>query len=95
MIALDYKTGRAPPENESTVPEAYRVQMESYRAALTAVFPDREITCGLLFVDVPRLIWATGGRLNANARAIPSHTERSGPLSLTQPACGRRLRVAR
>ena len=57
VIALDYKTGRAPPENESTVPEAYRVQMESYRAALAAVFPDRRITCGLLFVDVPRLIW--------------------------------------
>ena len=57
VIALDYKTGRAPPENESAVPEAYRVQMESYRAALAAVFPDRRITCGLLFVDVPRLIW--------------------------------------
>ena len=33
------------------------VQMESYRAALAAVFPDRTITCGLLFVDAPRLIW--------------------------------------
>ena len=57
VIALDYKTGRAPPEDESAVPEAYRAQMESYRAALAAVFPDREITCGLLFVDAPRLIW--------------------------------------
>ena len=57
VIALDYKTGRAPPQDESDVPEAYRAQMESYRAALTAVFPDRQITCGLLFVDAPRLIW--------------------------------------
>ena len=57
VIALDYKTGRAPPEGESEVPEAYRVQMESYRTALAAVFPDRRIVCGLLFVDVPRLIW--------------------------------------
>ena len=57
VIALDYKTGRAPPEGDDAVPEAYRVQMESYRAALAAVFPDRRITCGLLFVDVPRLIW--------------------------------------
>ena len=59
VIALDYKTGRAPPEGESAVPEAYRAQMESYRTALAAVFPDRKITCGLLFVDAPRLIWLT------------------------------------
>ncbi len=57
VIALDYKTGRAPPEDGSAVPEAYRAQMESYRAALAAVFPDSRITCGLLFVDAPRLIW--------------------------------------
>ena len=56
VIALDYKTGRVPAEGEA-VPEAYMVQMESYRAALAAVFPDRTITCGLLFVDAPRLIW--------------------------------------
>ncbi len=60
VIALDYKTGRAPAEGEP-VPEAYRVQMESYRAAVSAVFPDRRITCGLLFVDAPRLIWLPAG----------------------------------
>ena len=59
VIALDYKTGRAPPDHESEVPETYRVQMESYRAALAAVFPDRRIVCGLLYVDAPRLIWLT------------------------------------
>ena len=56
VIALDYKTGRAPAEGEA-VPEAYMAQMESYRAALAAVFPDRTITCGLLFVDAPCLTW--------------------------------------
>ncbi len=60
VIALDYKTGRAPAEGEA-VPEAYMAQMESYRAALAAVFPDRTITCGLLFVDAPRLIWLPAG----------------------------------
>ena len=60
VIALDYKTGRAPAEGEA-VPEAYRAQMESYRAALAAVFPDRTITCGLLFVDAPCLIWLPAG----------------------------------
>ena len=60
VIAVDYKTGRAPAEGEA-VPEAYRAQMKSYRAALAAVFPDRTITCGLLFVDAPRLIWLPAG----------------------------------
>ena len=56
VIALDYKTGRVPAEGEA-VPEAYVAQMDSYRTALSAVFPDRAIACGLLFVDAPRLIW--------------------------------------
>ena len=60
VIALDCKTGRAPAEGE-VVPEAYRIQMESYRMALASVFPDRNITCGLLFVDAPRLIWLPAG----------------------------------
>ena len=60
VIALDYKTGRAPAEDEA-VPEVYVAQMESYRAALAAVFPDRTITCGLFFVDAPRLIWLPAG----------------------------------
>ena len=60
VIALDYKSGRAPAGGD-TVPEAYRVQMESYRTALAAVFPDRRITCGLLFIDAPRLIWLPAG----------------------------------
>ena len=60
VIALDYKTGHAPSEGEA-VPEAYVAQMESYRMALSAVFPDRSITCGLLFVDAPRLIWLPAG----------------------------------
>ena len=61
VIALDFKSGRAPPEGDDTVPEAYRAQMESYGAALAAVFPERAIACGLLFIDVPRLIWLPAG----------------------------------
>ena len=50
----------ARPRKASPCPKPIRVQMESYRAALAAVFPDRRIVCGLLFVDAPRLIWLTG-----------------------------------
>ena len=57
VIALDYKSGRAAPETADAVPRAWREQMAGYRAALAAVFPARRITCGLLFVDDPRLIW--------------------------------------
>ena len=57
VIALDFKSGRAAPATADEVPRAWRAQMAGYRAALAAVFPTRKITCGLLFVDDPHLIW--------------------------------------
>jgi ATP-dependent helicase/nuclease subunit A len=44
---LDYKSGRP----EKGLLEAYRTQMEHYRAAVTALFPGRPVRCGLVFGD--------------------------------------------
>ena len=61
VIALDYKTGRAPPDDDA-VPEAYRAQMESYRAALAAVFPGpHDHLRPALRRRTPRLIWLPAG----------------------------------
>jgi ATP-dependent helicase/nuclease subunit A len=67
VIAVDYKTGRVPPESAESVPKAYIDQMAGYRAALAAVFPDRKITCGLLFTDGPALIWLPDELLTTSA----------------------------
>ncbi len=57
VVALDYKSGWAPPPSSNDVPAEYRQQMSAYRQALAAIFPGRTISCGLLFTDAPRLIW--------------------------------------
>ncbi len=57
VIALDFKTGRVPPADETSVPTPYLDQMAHYREALAAAFPGRTVRCGLLFTDGPKLIW--------------------------------------
>ena len=42
---LDYKSGRP----DTGMLEAYRAQMEGYRAAIMALFPGRPVRCGLVF----------------------------------------------
>lgn len=42
---LDYKSGQP----EAALLDAYRAQMEAYRAAVGALFPGRPVRCGLVF----------------------------------------------
>ncbi len=44
---LDYKSGR----RDAALVEAYRTQMESYRAAVMALYPGKTARCGLVFSD--------------------------------------------
>lgn len=54
--AIDFKTGRHVPQDESAVPLAYLRQMAHYRAALQTIFPEHRIEVSLLFTFAPRLI---------------------------------------
>lgn len=56
VILLDYKTNRPPPIRPEEVPPPYLRQMAAYRAALARIYPDRPITCGILWTDGPRLM---------------------------------------
>ena len=44
---LDYKSGR----RDAALVETYRTQMESYRAAVMALYPGKTARCGLVFSD--------------------------------------------
>jgi ATP-dependent helicase/nuclease subunit A len=52
VLIVDFKTTPRPPEQ---VPEAYRRQLAAYRAVLSALHPDKEVTCALLWTAIPRL----------------------------------------
>ena len=67
VLVVDYKSGRAAPDDDSVIPEAYLAQMADYRAVLTIIFPAREIRSALLFTDGPALVWLSDGVLDAHA----------------------------
>jgi len=49
VLIADYKTNRAPPARADDAPVLYLRQMAAYRAVLRAVFPDRAVTCALVW----------------------------------------------
>lgn len=56
ILIVDFKTNRPSPLNPSDIPAIYLHQMASYRAAIARIYRDREILCGLLWTDEPRLV---------------------------------------
>jgi ATP-dependent helicase/nuclease subunit A len=56
VLIVDYKTVRPVPAGLDEVPALYLDQLAAYRAAIAAVFPDKEIRCALLWTDGPMLM---------------------------------------
>ena len=56
VLVIDYKTNRHPPERIADIPLAYFRQMAAYRAALSAIYPERNVQCALLWTVEPRLV---------------------------------------
>jgi len=56
VLIVDYKTMRPVPAGLEAVPLLYLEQLAAYRAAIAAVFPDKEIRCALLWTDGPILM---------------------------------------
>lgn len=53
VLIIDYKTNRNPPGPGENIPLAYKNQMEAYRSVLEKVYPDKTISCFLLWTDGP------------------------------------------
>jgi ATP-dependent helicase/nuclease subunit A len=56
VLIVDYKTIRPVPASVVQVPALYLDQLAAYRAAIAAVFPDKQIRCALLWTDGPALM---------------------------------------
>lgn len=70
VLAVDFKTGSRVPADAAAVPEAHRVQMAAYAAALGRVFPGRQVRAALLYTAGPRLIELPADALATAALAI-------------------------
>ncbi len=53
---VDYKTNRPPPLVAEAVAESYLLQLAAYRLAIAQLYPDKTITCALLWTDGPRIM---------------------------------------
>jgi ATP-dependent helicase/nuclease subunit A len=65
VIVLDYKTDRPAPTDPAKTPEAYLMQMALYRAVLQRIFPEKAVSCALLWTETPALIELPQGSLDA------------------------------
>jgi ATP-dependent helicase/nuclease subunit A len=66
VLIVDYKTLRPPPLDEADTPAAYLDQLAAYRAAVTAIYPGRDVRCALLWTEGPRLMPVSAARLDAH-----------------------------
>ena len=57
---IDFKTGRAIPDDVEAIPAAHRAQMAAYMQALSVIFPGRRIEASLLYTGGPKLITLPG-----------------------------------
>ena len=69
VLAVDFKTNRAPPKRVEDAPEAYVRQMALYRLALAKVFPGRTVSCALVWTDGPNLMALPDSLLDAHIAA--------------------------
>ncbi|MBL4906243.1 MAG: PD-(D/E)XK nuclease family protein, partial [Sneathiella sp.] len=56
ILIIDYKTNRPSPTEIDNVPAVYLRQMKIYREALSLMYPEKPIKCGLLWTDGPHLM---------------------------------------
>lgn len=65
VLIVDFKTNRPPPATEAEVTPLYLRQMAAYRAAIRAAWPDRTVSCALLWTDGPRFMPLSDALLDA------------------------------
>jgi ATP-dependent helicase/nuclease subunit A len=63
VLIVDFKSLRPPPATEAEVAPVYLRQLALYRAALSQIYPGREIRCALLWTEGPRLMPVSPERL--------------------------------
>jgi len=79
VLIADFKTNRHAPERASDTPVMYLRQMAAYRAVLQQIFPDRPVSCALIWTRVARVVMLPDELLDAH---VPlANTEASHALA--------------
>ena len=67
VLAVDFKSTSSPPSRPEEVPAPYLRQMACYRWLLRDLYPDRTVSCSLVWTDVPALMELPSALLDAQA----------------------------
>lgn len=71
VLAIDYKTGRRAPASLGEVSPSHVAQMAAYIHALRVIFPDHQVSGGLLYTSAPRLIMLDAASIESHKPAYP------------------------
>lgn len=69
VVIVDYKTNRHAPERVADTPVMYLRQMAAYRTVLRQIFPDRPVSCALIWTRAARVVMLPDELLDGN---VPS-----------------------
>lgn len=75
IYLVDYKSNRAVPTQPDDVDESYLAQMAAYRELARAIWPGRDVQCGLLWTETPNLMWLSDKAMDAvltQVNAVPT-----------------------
>ncbi len=56
VLVIDYKTDASVPASPAAAPPGYTAQLDAYRRALAAVFPDKRVRAFILWTSMPALM---------------------------------------
>jgi ATP-dependent helicase/nuclease subunit A len=65
VLAVDFKTNAAVPDDPDTVPDGLLRQMGAYAAALKQVFPDRKVETAILWTRTAQLMYLPDDMVSA------------------------------
>lgn len=72
VYIIDFKSNRPPPKTTDAVPDLYWGQMAAYRELVSQLYPNKVISCALLWTDGPNLMILETERLDDALTQITS-----------------------
>lgn len=80
VLVVDFKTNRRPPKSAEKVSVLYLTQMALYRHALTKIFPDRTVSCALIWTEGPVLMPLSSDLLDNQLRQIADRLQKTDAI---------------
>lgn len=78
VLVADFKTARRPPQSLEQVPVSTVKQMAAYAAALSVIYPGRQVEAAVLYTQTPQLIAIPATMLASHKPALPPAQESLG-----------------